>query len=65
MSVKMTHLKDGHTPCVEVYEGEQMVARIYSSPDEDKLRFVLPELATIRQVKIDMEHRLIDFTRRG
>jgi hypothetical protein len=40
-----------------------LVAKIYFSPDKRKVRFVLPSLKNFAQVKIDIDHHLVDFTR--
>jgi len=44
-------------------EAGVLVAKIYFSPDRRKVRFVLPTLKNFAQVKIDVDHGLVDFTR--
>jgi hypothetical protein len=39
-----------------------LAAKVYFSPDQQKIRFVLPTLNSFAQVKIDTDNHLIDVT---
>ena len=45
-------------------DGEKVIAKVYLSPDSAVLRIVLPELTQQEQLKIDVEHHLVDFRRK-
>jgi uncharacterized protein YggU (UPF0235/DUF167 family) len=51
-------------PAAVFKDGEKVIAKVYLSPDSSTLRIVLPELAQQEQLKIDIEHRLIDLRRK-
>jgi hypothetical protein len=42
---------------------DNLIVKVYLSPDGRKLRFVLPEFKTLAQPKLDDCNHLIDFTR--
>lgn len=49
--------------CVELRDGEQIVLKAYASPDERKIRIVLPELCNFKQTLIDVEAHWLEFAR--
>jgi len=48
---------------VIVLDGDAVVAKLYFSPEGDKLRVVLAELENFAQVVIRPELKIVDFTR--
>ena len=49
--------------CCELRDGDQVIAKMYASPDERKIRIVLPELKGYGQVLISPDNRLLEFDR--
>ena len=39
-----------------------LVAKVYFSPDQKKLRVVLPSLSSFAQAKVDIDNHLVDVT---
>jgi len=52
-----------NTACVELRDGDQVIAKMYASPDEQRIRIVLPELKNYGQVLISPDNRLLEFDR--
>lgn len=50
-------------PTAVLTHDKVIVARIYESPDGKFLRIVLPELKVLTQLKVDVEHGIIDVRR--
>ena len=51
-------------PAAVFKDGEKVIAKVDLSPDSAVLRIVLPELTQQEQLKIDVEHHLVDFRRK-
>lgn len=46
--------------------GEEVaLVKVYASPEGTRLRIVLPELKSFKQVRIDIDSRLIEFERKA
>ena len=45
-------------------DGNKVVVKIYLSPDGNIIRFVLPELTVVQQIRIRTQERIIDFARK-
>lgn len=52
-------------PVAVLHDGHNKdMVKIYLSPDNSTLRIVLNELVVLTQIKIDVEHHIIDFRRK-
>lgn len=48
---------------VELRDGDKVVLKAYASPDERRIRVVLPELIGYKQTLIDAESHFLEFSR--
>jgi hypothetical protein len=51
--------------CVELRDGDTIVAKMYASPDEQLIRVVFLKLHDKWQAMISVENKLIEFSRSG
>ncbi|HEV1286542.1 MAG TPA: hypothetical protein VNU44_14570 [Bryobacteraceae bacterium] len=54
----------GGMPQAIFRDGDKVIAKVYMSPDNAVLRFVLLELEDAGQLKIDAAHKILDFRRK-
>jgi len=64
MIFALTTTKTGD-PCVEMYDGKILIAKMYPSQDGQIIRIVFPELKDKWQATISVENRIIEFSRSG
>lgn len=65
MSIDFRDAKTNYgKPKCELLDSGKVIGSVYLSPDGETLRIVLNELRQAEQLKIDVEHRLVDFKRR-
>jgi hypothetical protein len=55
----------GGEPLAELRLDGKIIVKVYPSPDSEKIRIMLPEFSSFKQIELDIDHfHMITFTRK-